>query len=282
MSTLWRYHRKALLIAAIPTVVLLALLGVIAVVLHMSTGGKSKGTADSSPAVLTTSTPSIAAVATSSDTSSSSPTAESTTSGSPSPAEPSDMASWNAIPAVTPGFSTDYPAIVGSATKRPYDFAEAFVTELFSQNYRKPRSELLSWAQYESVPIVTDGLPPADEAKGLADSLTDLTWDGEPTAPVPPVGEWLSLQAQSGYLTVSDVKVSADSRWLQAVAAGHKTPDKKMMVVDASLTVTLHTTTGGQPTTSASSVSCKVMLGTATHGHGYGAMYVGTYIVTAA
>lgn len=274
MPTLWRYHRKAVLFASVPLLALLAVLGVLAVALHI----QHRTSSDNAPG---TNTPTAVASNPVSAGRSSSPS-PSTDTATPSPVSPSDIASWDAIAPVTPGVSANYPAITGDSTTGRYDYAKAFITELFTQDYRKPRAALLAWAQYESVPIVTNGLPPADEAKGLVDSLTDLTWDNAPTAPVPPAGEWLSLQTQSGYQTVSDVTVTADSLWQQEIAAGHATKDKKMVVLDASLTVTLHAKTGGQATTLSSSVTCKVMLGTSTHGQGYGAMYVGTYNVTAA
>jgi hypothetical protein len=273
MPTLWRYHRKALLIGAIPVTALLLLLGIAASVLHVVDDqhrASSAGASASPPTGTSSSAPNTTGAMTSA------PRLQ-----RPSAVSPSDIASWDAIPPVHPAVSAKYPAIIGASTRQPYSDAKAFVTELFNQDYLRPRSELLSWAQYESVPLVTNGLPPRDEAKGLVDSLTDISWNNEPTSPVPPVGQWLSLQAQRGYLTSSNVLVTADSAWQQEVAAGHVMKDKKMMVIDATLTTTLHTTTARQATATPSTVSLKLMLGSSTHGDGYGVMYVGTYVTTA-
>jgi hypothetical protein len=270
VTGLWRYHRRATLVVALSVAALFAAVGVAAIAVQSS--GQSTHRVTEPSRHRSAAQPNAAV----------SPTPVSPASGeSPSSVTPADVASWNAIAPMKAATSPDYKAITGPIADDPYKFATAFLTELFTQDYRKPRSELLAWAQYESVPIVTNGVPRADEAKGLLDSLTDITWDSEPTAPVPPEGQWLSLQAQGGYQTVSNVRVSADSLWQQEIDAGHATPDKKMVVLDATMTATLHTYTAGKATTSSSLLAAKVMLGTSTRGDGYGAMYVGTYVVTA-
>ncbi len=77
---------------------------------------------------------------------------------------------------------------------QPDVFAQAFVTELFTRDYRRStRAELLSWAQYESAPLIAKQYPKADWSKFLIDALTDLSGENRTDTPIPADGPWLAL-----------------------------------------------------------------------------------------
>jgi hypothetical protein len=266
---LWRYHRKVVLAVAATFAVVLLTLGVTAVVIQLRGGSAHQGPESRQSVGATRQTP------VGGEPASPSSIGAGTTNSS------LDVAYWDALQPVAPAVSGAYPAVPASVKADPILYARSFVTELFSQDYRAPRAGLLAWVQYESVPIVSNVLPPSDEAKGLVNSVTDPTWDDTATTVVPPVGQWLSLQAQNAYLTASNVQIAANAEWQAAVAAGHALSDPKMVLLDATLTTTLHTTVGGRSTTSQSRVSTRLMLGTATRSDGYGVMYLASYTVSA-
>jgi hypothetical protein len=199
----------------------------------------------------------------------------------PSLPAPSDVASVTAITPVVPGTSATYPAIADALRVQPDLYARAFATQLFTQSYATTsRGELMSWAQYESTPVIQPGLDPAGRAKLPVISLTDLAWEpGVLSTPIPPAGPWVSLAAQHGYSTVTDVRVTADPAWEKVIAGGFVPADPMLTVRIVSAIVTVHTTVAGPPVQTRAAVSLKLQLGTSTRGDGYGFVAAGSYVV---
>lgn len=192
---------------------------------------------------------------------------------------PSDVASWDARPAVRPATSAAYPPIPRRASADPAAYVTAFVTELFSRDYnRQRRSQLIAWAQSEDAPLRSTNYPTADWSKVLVDSLTDLTWDAATETPIPADGPWLALQAERGCDVVSGLHVSLDPQWEQRLATGYAAPDPLATVRDVSLTVTETTSTGGHQDSRRFDVALAVQLGSSPGG-GYGVAATNNYVI---
>lgn len=255
-------RRSIIAVGALAGLVVLAVIAAIAVRL---TGGTS------APAAQAPATVSPVSAATSGvGTASPSPTAM--------PAA-SDVAQWNARPAVTPAVSSTYPAIPTSASRDATSFAQAFGTELFTCDFRTAtRAELLAWAQYESAPLRAPNYPKQDWTKVLVDSLTDLSWDVADDTPVPAQGTWLALRSERAVQRVSDVKVSLDPQWEQWIGSGHQPPDALATERDVSLTLTRTTEAAGRTTVTKYSISLDLQLGTSQRGD-YGVAVTNNYVV---
>jgi hypothetical protein len=262
ITELWRYNRRAVVVGGGLLVGLVVLLGTAALVVHLSTG---RATADANPQPSSRST---------------SPASGSDAPAVPDSDTPTDVASWDAIPAVTPSTSKAYPAIDGSARQDPDAYTRAFASELFTRDYRaSDRSQLVAWAQYEDAPLQSPNYPRADWTKVLVDSLTDLTWDAAADTPIPADGPWLALRAEHCTQTVSEVKVSTDVEWEQQVVNGYQPSDPLATVRDVSLTVTQHAKVSGHAATSTFSISLSVQLGSSLRGDGYGVAATNNYLI---
>ena len=256
----WRYDRRALLLGVGAVLCLPVLLFVAALVLRLSGGGPSHHTAPQPPA---------SAAASKVPPPAASPTA---------PAD--DVASWNAIPPVTPAVSANYPAVAASARRDPDAYARAFATELFTRDYRHSTlAQLIGWVQYEDSPLQSPNYPRADWTKVLVDSLTDLTWDQALETPIPAQGEWLALRSEQAWQTVTDLKVVTDPVWEQQIAGGYQPPDALATVRDVSFTVVQRTTVSGHVRVARFAVSLALQLGTSTHGGGYGTAVTNNYVI---
>ena len=253
----------------------LVLVLVIAAVVIAAAGGRGGSTADAPP----TANPTGGSPAPTSTTTPPTPA----TSGNALPAA-SDVASVAAVPPVIAAVSANYPAIPAELRSQPDLYAKAFVTELFTQKYATTsRGELMSWAQYESTPVLQPGLDDAGRAKLPVISLTDLGWEpSAQTTPIPPEGPWLSLASQSGNSTVSDVQVTGDPDWEKAIAGGYKPLDPMLTVRLVSATLTVHTMVSGALVDTKAAISIKIQLGTSTRGDGYAFVASGSYVVKAA
>ncbi len=178
-----------------------------------------------------------------------------TTSGPPVPPAQSDgqLARASAMPSVSPETgSSDLPA---EALAQPDLFARAFVTRLLTQNYRRPRQELLGWVQAHSAqstdPLVV-GLIPADlRAKWAIFSVSDT---GSGPAPIPIASEWDRLRRAGASTTVQVQSVSQPYAWTSAVAAGRIT-DPGVTGRQVTARVTLRGVDNGTPYTRVTSVS---------------------------
>jgi hypothetical protein len=259
---LWRYNRRSLLVGGGLLLGLLALLGVVAVLVRASGGPISRDAQSHLPTTPTSSVTQHTGV-------------------SPSDAAPpTDVASWDALPAVTPAVSKAYPAIAASARRDPDAYARAFATELFTRDYRAAdRGDLMSWAQYENAPLRSPNYPRADWTKVLVDSLTDLTWDAADDTPIPADGPWLAARSEHAKDSVSTVKVSLDPQWEQQVANGYQPPDPLTTVRDVSLTVTEHAEAAGRPSVSTFAVSLSLQLGSSSSADGYGVAATNNYVI---
>jgi hypothetical protein len=260
MHALWYLHRRFVLVAGAMLAGLLLLLGAIAVILRGTQslsrpeGASARSTAGAS---ITANAPDV----------------------EPSAAT-SDVAYWNALPAVRAATSASYPAIDAATAMDPNQYARAFATELFTREYRNStRDQLISWAQYEDALLRSPNYPSSDWSKVLVDSLTDLTWDDAVDTPIPGDGPWLAMRAQHGWQTVSNVKVSADSTWEQQITDGYQPADPLSTVRDVSLTVIQHTTVSGRPALSRFSVSLQLQLGSSPRHAGYAMAVTNNYVI---
>jgi hypothetical protein len=255
IADVWRFRRRPLLIVAGMLVGLIVLMLALAAVMHGTT--RARNAAPTSATAAGATAPEAAAP--------------------PSAAPASDVASWDAIPAVAPATTTAYPPISAAARQDPSTYAAAFVQELFNRDYRIDRQQLLAWVQSEDSPLQASNYPRADWSKFLLDSLTDLTWDEAIDTPIPADGPWLALGASGSTDTVSDVKVSLDTVWEQKIASGYQPPDQLATARDTTFTVTRHDPRD-EATTRRYSVSLVVQLGTRVDG-GYGVAATNNYVV---
>jgi hypothetical protein len=262
-----RYEPRRLAVAVGGLVAMLVVALIVAVALHVSGGSSATAAADR------TSGPTGQPTA-------GTPTAgRSATSVEPSGSPATDVAQWNAMPAVAPVTSSNYPAIPAAGSTNPDSYAKVFATELFTRDYRTAtRAQLIAWAQWEDSPLRSPNYPQADWSKVLVDSLTDLTWDDASETPIPADGPWLALRSESARDTVSDVRAELDPQWEQQIAAGYQPPDGLATVRDVSLTVTRHVVVAGRPSVSRFAVSLAVQLGTAARGAGYGVAATNNYV----
>jgi hypothetical protein len=262
-----RYEPRRLAVAVGGFVALLVVALIVAVVLHVSGDSNATAAADR------TSGPTVPSTADSPRA------AQSAASVEPSGSPATDVAQWNAMPAVSPATSVNYAAIPAADSANPDGYAKAFATELFTRDYRTAtRAQLIAWAQYEDSPLHSPNYPQADWSKVLVDSLTDLTWDDASETPIPADGPWLALRSESARDTVSDVRVELDPQWEQQIAAGYEPPDELATARDVSLTVTRHVVMAGRPSVSRFAVSLALQLGTAARGDGYGVAATNNYV----
>ncbi|QGN58845.1 hypothetical protein GKE56_14225 [Nostocoides sp. HKS02] len=150
--------------------------------------------------------------------------------------------------------------ITGEATRQPDLYAAEFVRRLLTQDYRRPREDVLSWVQAESSPLADPlviGLVPPDLRDRFAvDSVTDTTVG---PAAVPSRGEWTALAASGAYRTVKVDRVIEPTAWTNAIQAGRITdPGTTARLVAA--TVTLHQRTGDHTSTAQFSVALSLDL----------------------
>jgi hypothetical protein len=190
----------------------------------------------------------------------------------------SDAAWWDAIPAVEPRTSADFPGISSAARNDPTAYARAFARELFTRDYATDRADLLAWAQYENSPLRAPNYPQDDWTKFLVNALTDLTWDAAIDTPVPAEGVWLALRVQHARQTVTDLRVSMDPTWERLVARGYQPPDPLATARDVTATVVRQTEVAGHTVRETFAVSIALQLGTSPLG-GYGVAVTNNYVV---
>jgi hypothetical protein len=176
--------------------------------------------------------------------------------GEADPVAQQQIAALRAMPTTPPD-----PRLSGripdEARSHPDLYAAEFVRTLLTQDYRRPRAELLSWVATEAGtsadPIVV-GLVPAELRDRFAVySVIDQT-DGPMSSPVPSPAEWARLAALRGYTTVTDIRVSEPLAWSNAVDAGRVT-DPGLTAREVTATLTMHTTASNVAATARSSVS---------------------------
>lgn len=171
------------------------------------------------------------------------------------------IARLRTISTLPPVTSTVHPAVSGPALRQPDLYAEAFTTQLLTQDYRTSRQALLAWVQAESAgsaePTVVGLTPPALRSRLAVASVQDQPGGG--AAPVPSAAVWATRADAHGYSTVRIERVSTPIGWATAVADGRITdPGVTAREVDA--TVTLHTLVHGQPETLVTSVALTMNL----------------------
>jgi hypothetical protein len=262
---LWHFNRRPLLVGGGLVLGLVVLLGAVALVLRLSgadaAGDTNRQSGHGAP-------PSAGRI----PEQPGAPTSDEAT--------PTDVASWDAIPPVTPAASAPYPAIAAAARRDPDAYARAFATELFTRDYRaSTRDQLIGWAQYEDAPLQSPNYPRADWTKVLVNSLTDLTWDTATDTPIPAEGPWLAQRSAQARDAVSDMKVSPNAEWEQQVSNGYQPPDPLATVRDVSLTVTEHAELAGRDTVTRFAVRLSLQLGTSYRGDGFGVAATNDYVI---
>lgn len=147
--------------------------------------------------------------------------------------------------------------IPAEARSHPDVYAAQFVSALLTQDFRRPRSQLLSWVAAEAVttnePLVV-GLVPVELRDRLALFSVTEESDGPGSSPIPSPAEWTRLGALDAYTTVADIRVSEPLAWSNAVDAGRIT-DPGITARQVTATVTLHRTDSSRPSTTRYSVS---------------------------
>lgn len=152
-----------------------------------------------------------------------------------------DLASLRDMPAISPAISAQYPAVADAARGQADLYARAFVTTLFTQDYRSERAGLLAWVQSEAVatrePLVVGLVPVALQSKLGAWSLTESS-DGSPT-PIPDDQEWRAWGLRHGVASIEILRVTEPASWAAAVADGRITdPGVTARDVDGLVTTT--------------------------------------------
>ncbi len=184
------------------------------------------------------------------------PRSPSTTAGGsdvPVAAPDEQLARATAMPAVE---ATDDPSDLPPEVTAQSDlFARAFVTRLLTQDYRRPRMELLAWVQSHSTtspePLVMGLIPPDVRDRWAVFSVTDSTAGA---APVPSASEWDALARLGARTDVEVQRVSQPYAWTSAVASGRIT-DPGITGREVTALVTLHSVEGGSPRTRTTSVA---------------------------
>jgi hypothetical protein len=177
------------------------------------------------------------------------------------------------LPAVAPLTSAAYPPVPAADTSDPDLYAQAFATELLSQNYAgSSREALESWAQWEDAPVDQAGVPRSVGAKILVQSLDSPAMSGGTETIIPSPAAWATLASEAAFATVSHVSAQIDPHWESAVMGGYQPADPLMSARLVTATVTLHTTISGQAQTTVESVAFTLAVGTAANHAGYGAM----------
>lgn len=199
-----------------------------------------------------------------------------TTHSGVAPTDPDPVSTPSAQPSISgalvssPGPNTDDPPTNSGPVDEPdlsvearthADlFARAFVTRLLSQDYRRPRSELLAWVQAHSVPspepLVMGLIPEASRQTWAVTSVTDVS---SAATAVPTEAEWRRLGDLSGHASVDIQRVSEPFAWTAAVAQGRVT-DPGVTAREVVAIVTLHTVANGAPNAVSSSVVLDVNL----------------------
>lgn len=183
------------------------------------------------------------------------PTAPPAATGSPVPPTVLDgpLARASAMPSVSPRKGPS--DITAEALSQPDLFARAFVTRLLTQDYRRPRHELLAWVQSHSAqsaePLVVGLIPPGLRTKWSVFSVSDT---GSGPAPIPTAPEWERLGHDGAGTTVQVQSVTQPYAWTSAVAAGRIT-DPGVTGRQVTARVTLHGVAGGKAYTTVTSVS---------------------------
>lgn len=191
-----------------------------------------------------------------------------------------DVSYWDALPSVIPAVCATYPAVNTDLTSDPTTYAQAFVTTLFTRDYRRStRDQLIAWVQWEDAPLRSTDYPAADWSKVLIDSLTDLTWDQSTDTPIPADGPWLALAAEGGWQSVSDIAVSVDPTWEQYLNGGGQPPDPMAAGLAVTATITLHTALSGRARTATFAVSLEVQLGSSPRHSGYAMAVTNNYVL---
>lgn len=178
-----------------------------------------------------------------------------TTAGSPVPPASPDgqLARASATPTVTP--TTGPNDLPTDALAQPDLFARVFITRLLTQDYRRPRDELLGWVQSHSAqsaePLVVGLIPPGLRARWAVYSVTDT---GSGPAPIPTASEWDRLHRAGAHTTVQVQSVTQPYAWTSAVAAGRVT-DPGVTGRQVTAHVTLHGVANGTAYTTVTSVA---------------------------
>jgi len=173
----------------------------------------------------------------------------------------SDLNSLRVAPAVQPAVSHNYPAIPTTDRAQADVYARAFVTELFTQDYRTNRSDLLRWVQSETVPTsepLVIGLVPSDLQPKLGVWSVSSASDGSPT-PIPGADEWQAWTAKQASTTVQIRRVSEPTSWSEAVSAG-RIADPGVTARDVDAVLTTRWVDNGQTRTSKRSVFLSLTL----------------------
>ena len=178
---------------------------------------------------------------------------------------------------VTAAASPQYPAVSAEARRQPDLYAAAFVSQLFTQDYRVSRDMLLAWVQSESAqstdPLVV-GLTPVDLRNRMAVASIQDGVNGP--SPLPSQRDWAELARRQGHTTARIQRVTQPLSWASAVANGQITdPGVTARQVDAE--VTLHAIDHGKPTAVRYSVALVVNLEAPPVRDGYGFVAAITY-----
>lgn len=254
IATAWHLHRKLVIVSGAMFTGLLVVLVATATVIRLSGSSShpnAAGVHTEPPRSLTTHEPSGTAYA-------------------------SDVADWNAKPAIAPAASTVYPAVPPTRRSDPAAYASAFATEMFTRSYAtSSRDQLLAWVQYENAPLRSARYPEADWTKVLVDSLTDPSWDEATDTAIPSEAVWQALANQHTEAQVSAVAARVDPQWEQKVTGGYDPTDHLMTVWDVTFRLTQR---GDARSRHSYDVSLALQLGTSPRGL-YGVAATNNYVI---
>ena len=167
-----------------------------------------------------------------------------------------------------------YPAVPSADRGDPTAYAQAFITELLDTRYAtQTRTALLAWTESEAAADTLPGVPAAAGQKSLIGSLAYAGLPGAQPTPIPAAADWPSPTSGASQ-TVTGLTTSVDPAWTSQIAQGWQPTDPLATVID--ITGTLTVTAPGHPP-ARHLFSLSLMLGTALHHPGYGAVAVANW-----
>jgi hypothetical protein len=187
---------------------------------------------------------------------------------------PASIAKAETITAPNPATTRAYPAVPSAERGDPTAYARAFITELLDTRYAtQTRAALLAWAESEAAADTLPGVPAAAGQNSLIGSLAYAGLPGAQPTPILAAANWPSLTSGTTQ-TVTGLTTSVDPAWARQIAQGWQPTDPLLTVID--ITGTLTVTAPGRPP-ARHLFSLSLMLGTALHHPGYGAVAVANW-----
>ena len=187
---------------------------------------------------------------------------------------PASIAKAETITVPAPAATRTYPAVPSAERGDPTAYAQAFITELLDTRYAtQTRTALLAWTESEAAADTLPGVPAAAGQKSLIGSLAYAGLPGAQPTPIPAAADWPSPTSGTSQ-TVTGLTTSVDPAWTSQIAQGWQPADPLLTVID--ITGTLTVTAPGHPP-ARHLFSLSLMLGTALHHPGYGAVAVANW-----